>query len=305
MRTLTIQGVSIPKLGLGTSELQGDVARRMVRYALDIGYRHIDTAQSYRNEADIGAAIHTSSVSRDDIWLTTKVAPNRFRGGDLQRSAQDSVRQLQTVPDLLLLHWPNAEVPLRETIAALNDTRRQGLARHIGVSNFTVALLREALAFTDEPLLVNQVEYHPFLSQRAVLDVLRANGVALTAFSPLALGRVFRDDTLRQVGKRYGKGPGQVALRWLLQQEGVVAIPRTSSQANARANLRIFDFELADADMARIFALANRRGRLVDPLHLAPVWDDLDAIGRTGRYARRIVHTVRRRARRIYRALTD
>lgn len=289
MTLLTVQDAQIPALGLGTHLLNGETALRVVGYALETGYRHIDTAQEYRNEAEIGEAISHASVPRQDIWLTTKVWVSRFRDGDLQRSVEESVARLRTVPDLVLLHWPNAKVPLRHTIRALNDVKRKGLAKHIGVSNFTVALIRKALALTEEPLLVNQVEYHPYLGQQAVLEALRANGMALTAYSPLALGRVFQDPVLRGIGARYDKNPGQVALRWLLQQPDVTAVPRSAREANVKANLEIFDFELTASDMAAISALANPAGRLVDPSGVTLAWDDLPPLARARRHARTFV----------------
>jgi diketogulonate reductase-like aldo/keto reductase len=301
MRFVTARDIQVPALGLGTYCLNGEAALRMVSYALDIGYRHIDTAQEYRNEAEIGEAISASSVPRQDIWLTTKVWLDRFRDGDLQRSVEESVRRLRTEPDLLLLHWPNPRVSLRQTIRALSDVKRRRLTKHIGVSNFTVALIRKALALSQEPLLVNQVEYHPYLSQRAVLEALRANGMALIAYSPLALGRVFRDATLQGIGERYGKNAGQVALRWLLQQDGVSAIPRSSREANLKANLAVFDFQLTASDMAKISALANPHGRLVDPVGLAPAWDDLSATERARRNAGRVAQAVRARVGRVLR----
>jgi 2,5-diketo-D-gluconate reductase B len=257
-------GASIPALGFGTYGLEGDVARRMVGYALEIGYRHIDTAQMYGNEAEIGAAIADSAVPRGEIWLTTKIWPDNFRDGDLQRAAEQSVDRLRTQPDLLLLHWPNPRVRLKETIGALNQAKRRGLTRHIGISNFTVPLIREVVALSEEPLILDQVEYHPYLSQRAVLEELRAKGMALTAYSPIAKGRVFADPALRRIGQRHGKNPGQVALRWLIQQDGVTAIPRSSREAHARANFEIFDFALSDVEMAEI-ALGQPEGRTVDP----------------------------------------
>ena len=298
MRTVSIQGGRIPAIGLGTSRLHGDVAKRMVRAALDIGYRHIDTAQNYGNEADIGAAVRASPVPRQDIWLTTKIGHGRFRDGDLQRSVETSVRRLGTEPDLLLLHWPNAEVPLSETMAALNEVRRKGLARQVGLSNFTVALVRQAAALSEAPLAVNQVEYHPYLGQRTLLTAMRANGIALTAYSPLAKGRVFRDMTLRNIGARHGKTAGQVALRWLLQQDGVIAIPRSSRESHARSNFDIFDFELTDSEMNDIFALGSPGGRLVDPLGLAPAWDDLEAAGQVRRNVNRVLRAVGARSTR-------
>jgi 2,5-diketo-D-gluconate reductase B len=296
MKVLRVQTVQVPALGLGTHCLKGEVALRVVSRALDIGYRHIDTAQEYRNEAEIGDVISHAPIPRQDIWLTTKVWLDRFRDGDLQRSVEESVRKLRTVPDLVLLHWPNPKVPLRETIGALGDVKRLGLAKHIGVSNFTVALIRKALALTKEPLLVNQVEYHPYLSQQAVLEVMRANGIALTAYSPLALGRVFHDPTLQRIGERYGKNPGQVALRWLLQQDGVTAIPRSSREANLKTNLEIFDFELTPSDMAAVSALASPSGRLVDP-GLALAWDDLPAVARVRRNAVNLARVAKARVR--------
>jgi diketogulonate reductase-like aldo/keto reductase len=267
------RGARIPALGLGTWQLDGKVARRMVGYALEIGYRHIDTAQMYGNETEVGAAVASSGVARDDIWLTTKIWPDNFRNGALQRAADASVRRLGTEPDLLLLHWPNPSVPLAETMRALNDAKRRGLARNIGISNFTVALIQEALARSEEPLIADQVEYHPYLSQDTVCEELRANGMALIAYSPLAKGRVFGDPTLARIGERYGKTPGQVTLRWLIQQDGVAAIPRSSRDAHARANFEIFDFALSDAEMAEISRLARPDGRQIDPAGMAPRWD--------------------------------
>ena len=237
-------GARIPALGLGTFRLDGRTAGRMVAYALEIGYRHIDTAQMYGNEAEVGAALASSGVPREEIWLTTKIWPDDFAEGDLQRAAGQSVGRLRTEPDLLLLHWPNPRVPLRETIRALNEVRRQGLTRHIGISNSPTALIRQSVALSEAPLLVNQVEYHPYLSQRAVLEEARAQGMALTAYSPVAQGKVFADRTLARIGERHGKSPGQVTLRWLLQQDGVSAIPRSSREAHAAANLDVFDFVL-------------------------------------------------------------
>ena len=199
----------IPALGFGTFRLDGSVARRMVGHALMVGYRHIDTAQMYGNEAEVGAAIASSGVPRDEIWLTTKIWPDNFRDGALQRAAETSVRRLGTVPDLLLLHWPNPSVPLAETVRALNDAKRRGLARHIGVSNFTVALIQEALARSEEPLIADQVEYQPYLSQAAVLEELRANGMALIAYTPLAHGRVFDDPTLARIGRGTARIPAR------------------------------------------------------------------------------------------------
>jgi 2,5-diketo-D-gluconate reductase B len=296
MRLVTVGDARIPALGLGTSRLGDGVTRRMVGHALAIGYRHIDTAQSYRNEAAVGEAIARSGVPRGEIWLTTKIGPSRFKAGSLKRALDESLRRLGTEPDLLLLHWPNPTIPLRETIGALGEVKRRGLTRHIGVSNFTVALLREVLALSDEPLLVNQVEYHPYLSQQSVLAGTRAAGMALIAFSPLARGRVPRDPRLGAIGERLGRSAAQVALRWLLQQDGVIAIPRSSREAHAEANLEALDFELTPAEMAAVGAEASPTGRLIDPVWMAPDWDDLERRP-LARQARRAVRTLAALAR--------
>lgn len=274
MHSVCAHGATIPALGFGTWTLRGDSARHMTAYALDLGYRHIDTAQMYGNEAEVGAAIRAASVARDGIFLTTKIWPDRFRQGDLQRSVEESLRKLQTeAVDLLLLHWPNPSIPLEETLGALNEVKRKGQARHIGISNFNTALIDRALAESEAPLVMNQVEYHPFLSQAPVLAKLRANGMALTAYSPLAKGRVFSDPALQAIAAEHGKNPGQVALRWLIQQEAVCAIPRSSREAHAASNLAVFDFSLTADEMAAISALAEPEGRLIDPAGMAPDWD--------------------------------
>jgi 2,5-diketo-D-gluconate reductase B len=264
-------GARIPALGLGTFGLNGRVAERIVGHALDAGYRHVDTAQMYGNEAEVGTAIRRSSVPRDEIWLTTKIWPDRFRADDLLRAAGESVRHLGTEPDLLLLHWPNPDVPLAETVGALNEAKSRGHARYIGISNFTTSLIREAVAHSAAALLVDQVEYHPYLDQSAVLGEVERHGMALIAYSPIGRGAVFRDPTLQRIGKAHGRNPGQVTLRWLLQQ-GVAAIPRSSREANVEANLAVFDFALSDAEMAEISNLARPDGRMVEPA-VAPDWD--------------------------------
>jgi 2,5-diketo-D-gluconate reductase B len=272
MNHVSPAGVRIPALGFGTWRLRGEVATRIVGHALAVGYRHIDTARMYGNEREVGRAIAVSPVPRGDIWLTTKIWPDDFAEGRLQRAAESSVQQLGTEPDLLLLHWPNPRVPLAETVGALNDVVRRGLARHAGISNFNTRMIREACALSEAPLLVDQVEYHPYLAQDAVLAELRRHGMALTAYAPIAHGRVFDDPVLKRIGEEHGKTGGQVALRWLIQQDGVAAIPHSSRHTNVEANFRIFDFELSGAEMAEISALGSRQGRRVDPA-MAPDWD--------------------------------
>jgi diketogulonate reductase-like aldo/keto reductase len=274
MHKVQANGAVIPALGFGTWELRGAHAQEMVEQALAIGYRHIDTAQMYGNETEVGAAIRTSGLPRDDIFLTTKVWPDRFKRGDFERSVEESLARLKVAcVDLLLLHWPSSTVPLAETIPALDAVRERGLARHVGVSNFTLALLEETLKIARSPIVTNQVEYHPFLSQAPLLGMLRPRGISMTAYCPLARGRVFSDPTLRRIAESHGKGPGQIALRWLVQQEGVIAIPRSSKLEHIQANRAIFDFTLSVEEMATIDALSQQRGRIVNVTGLAPHWD--------------------------------
>ncbi len=271
---LEVGGARIPALGFGTWELSGVLCRRMVEVALEVGYRHIDTAQMYGNEREVGEAVRASGLARSELFVTTKIWPDRFRRDPLLRSAEDSVARLGLGPvDLLLLHWPNPAVPLAETIAALNEARARGLARHIGVSNFPTSLLEEALALSESPLVADQVEYHPFLSQRRLLAFCRARRIALVAYCPLARGRVFGHPLLRRIAARHGKDEGQVALRWLIQQQGVAAIPRSSRADHIRRNFAIWDFALSEEEMRAISALGHPRGRIVDIDGLAPAWD--------------------------------
>jgi len=269
----TVQGINVPKLGFGTWRLEGDECRQAVKTALDIGYRHIDTAQIYMNEEYVGRGIRDGQVARQDIFLVTKVWRDRFHADDLRRSLDESLEKLQTdYVDLLLLHWPVPEVPLKETLSALTAVQKEGKTRLVGVSNFPVALMRESLEVLGAPISFNQVEYHPFLSQRAVLDYARANGIAVTAYSPLARGDVTRDQAILAIAEKYGKSPAQIALRWLCQQEGVFAIPKASSEKHARANFEIFDFTLTGEEMSALHALASPAGRLINPAW-APEWD--------------------------------
>jgi 2,5-diketo-D-gluconate reductase B len=265
-------GAKIPAIGLGTWELRGRTCTRIVEQALRLGYRHIDTAQVYENEREVGDGLRASGVRRDDVFVTTKVWTTHFAPHDLERSAKESLVQLRMPEvDLLLLHWPNPHVPLAETLGALAHAKRIGLARHIGVSNFTVALIEEAVKACPEPLVCDQVEYHPYLDQAKVREACAANGLALVAYSPVARGKIKNDPTLTQIGRDHRKSPAQICLRWLVQQN-VAAIPRTSRIERLSENIDIFDFELSADEMEKIFALANAKGRLTD-FGFAPKWD--------------------------------
>lgn len=273
MRYVAVKGAKVPVLGLGTWQLRGRACEDAVRHALEIGYRHIDTAQIYDNESAVGVALRASGIARDAIFLTTKIPPGSLAPAAIGRKTEESLRRLATdYVDLLLIHWPSDEAPLGRMLDALAELRAAGKARRIGVSNFNVALLREAVETHGADLLCNQVEYHPFLSQRAVLGTLAGYDMMLTAYCPLAQGRVHDDPTLAAIGRKYGKTAAQVTLRWLIEQEGVAAIPKTGSRAHAAANIEIFDFVLAAEDRARIDALRGDR-RLVDPAGWAPQWD--------------------------------
>jgi 2,5-diketo-D-gluconate reductase B len=273
MHLVDANGAKIPALGFGTWELRGDLARQLVESAIEIGYRHIDTAQMYGNEAEVGAAIRACGLPREQLFVTTKIWPDRFRKGDFERAVEESLDRLKIGwVDLLLLHWPNPSVPLSETLPALEEVKEAGIAKHVGVSNFTTRLLDEALRTSRAPIVTNQVEYHPFLSQRALLDKQRPLRIALTAYCPLARGKVFGNSVLERIGAKYGKNAGQISLRWLVQQDGVVAIPRTSRPENAKVNYEIFDFKLTPEEMAEISGLGSPSGRVVNGA-FAPEWD--------------------------------
>jgi 2,5-diketo-D-gluconate reductase B len=272
MKHLEIKGARVPALGLGTWQLSGQRCVEAVRQALELGYRHVDTAQMYGNETEVGRGLRDSGVPRGEIFLTTKVAPGNLAGAELRRSAEESLKRLGVdAVDLLLIHWPTGEAPLGETLDALAKLREQGKTRFIGVSNFTVKLLKEAVETLGADILCNQVEYHPYLSQRPVMAALQRYGLMMTAYTPLARGQVQRDGALAEIGGKYGKSPAQVALRWLLDQANVAAIPKAASRAHAAANFDIFDFTLAEEDRAAIDAMRGNQ-RVVDP-GWGPHWD--------------------------------
>ena len=258
--------------GFQTWELRGRTCARIVEQALTLGYRHIDTAQVYENEQEVGEGLRASRVRRSELFLTTKVWTTHFAPNDLERSTKESLVRLRVSDvDLLLLHWPNSHVPLAETLGALAHAKTLGLTRHIGVSNFTVALLDEAVALSPEPLVCNQVEYHPYLEQTKIREACARHGIAMVAYSPIAKGKIRNDPTLTRIGHAHGKSPAQICLRWLVQQN-VVAIPRTSKIERLSENLDVFDFELSEQDMTDIFAMGSAGGRMTD-FAFAPKWD--------------------------------
>jgi 2,5-diketo-D-gluconate reductase B len=272
MQFVEANDAKIPAIGLGTWELRGRTCARIVEQALKLGYRHVDTAQIYENEREVGEGLRASGVKREEVFVTTKIWTNHFAPHDLERSVKESLVKLrQSHVDLLLLHWPNPHVPLVETLGALAHAKELGLTRHIGVSNFTAALIEEAVTACREPLACDQVEYHPYLDQTKVKAACAQAGMVLVAYSPIARGKIKNDSTLAPIARAHRKTPAQVCLRWLVQQN-VAAIPRTSRVERLSENIDIFDFELSGEEMDRIFGLASPKGRLTD-FGFAPKWD--------------------------------
>jgi 2,5-diketo-D-gluconate reductase B len=252
--TVNVQGVEVPKLGLGTWQLTGDDCREAVRDALELGYRHIDTAAAYGNEAEVGQGLVDSAVARDEVFIVTKVSPSDAAPDDVRRSCEASLRALDLDHvDLLLLHWPNADVPLGDTLGALAELREAGSARAIGVSNFTADLLAEALDLA--PVLCDQVEFHPYKGQPEVLELARERDVLVAAYSPFAHGDLLAEPALREIGEAHDRTAGPVALRWLLDQPQVCAIPKASSHERRAQNLDVFDFDLSDEQRGAIAGL--------------------------------------------------
>jgi 2,5-diketo-D-gluconate reductase B len=267
-------GAQIPALGFGTSPMTGGLSPDTVVAALQAGYRHIDTAWKYGTERAVGEAMRASGVPRDEIFLTTKVSHEYLRADDFAKSVDESLAALKVDHvDLLMVHWPNPEIPLRETMPALAKAKRQGLARHIGVANFNIALLDEAIRLCPEALVCLQAEYHPYLDQNKLLDAVRDRGMVFVAYCPLGRGRLFNDPVLAEIAKARGRSIAQVALRWLMQQ-GVAAIPRSSNPQRIADNFMVFDFTLSDAEMARISALKRPNGRIANPVErVSGGWD--------------------------------
>ncbi len=274
---IVVDGNRIPLLGFGTWMLAPADARRMVAEALRIGYRHIDTAWIYRNEKAVGDgirdAVEAGHVAREDVWLTTKIWVDHFHRDALLKQAEESAASLGFSPDLLLLHWPKPKPALEETIGALNEAKGRGLTRAIGLSNFPSAEFRRAQSLSAARLITNQVEYHPYLKLSSLKATARELGSSITAWSPLAQGKVADDPTLQDIARAHGKTPGQVTLRWLIQQE-VIAIPRTAKESRAAENFDIFDFQLSAEEMDRIHALARPDGRIGDWIDPAFKWDE-------------------------------
>jgi len=248
-----------------------------VKYALSNGYRHIDTAQIYENEDAVGTAIKESEIPRDEIFLTTKIWMDSAHDGDVQKSMEESLRKLKVeYADLVLMHWPIADVPFEETFRAFEDIRQRGMTRSIGVSNFTVAQMKDVKETLGIDIVCNQVEYHPALSQQPVLNYIQTHKMFLTAYCPLGRGEVLYNSAINDIADRHHKSPAQVVLRWLVQQEDVVAIPKAGTKSHIRENFDVFDFNLSEEEMHEIYNQARDDGRIINPAW-APEWDSAKA----------------------------
>jgi 2,5-diketo-D-gluconate reductase B len=272
MDVIESHGARIPAIGFGTMTLKDELCVTMVDAALRLGYRHLDTAQNYGNEREVGEGLRRSGVRCEDVFVTTKVWFTRLAAGDLERSVDESLQRL-ALPfvDLLLIHWPNAQIPLAQSIGALCQVKRAGLAKHIGVANFNSAMIEEAAKLATEPLAALQIEVHPYLDQTKVIAAARRHGMAVVAYCPLARGKVPADATLQRIAQAHGQSPAQVALRWL-EQQAIIPIPRTSKRERLAENLGSLDFTVSAAEMAEIDRLKRPGARIVSPPQ-APPWD--------------------------------
>jgi diketogulonate reductase-like aldo/keto reductase len=271
--TLAAHGANMPAIGFGTMLLPNRPAE-LVAAAIAAGYRHIDTARKYGTEERVGEGIRASGIARNELFITTKVTEDDAREADFLRSAETSLKALGLDQvDLLLVHWPQPRVPFAETLGALAKAKRSGLTRHIGVSNYTLAMLDEAWRVCPEPLVTNQVEYHAYLPQDRMLAALRRHGMILTAYCPVARGKLLDDPLILEIATAYGTSPAQVCLRWLIQQPNVAAVPRALTEAHIADNIGVFDFSLGENDMRRVSALRRRQIRIADPPERAPRWD--------------------------------
>ena len=272
MEHLQTQGISLPRLGLGTFRMQGDACRAAVESALALGYRHIDTAEMYGNEEAIGAAIAASGVARGELHVTTKVWHENLAPDAIRRAFDASQKKLRLDHvDLYLVHWPSRKMNLPEIFETLLKLRQDGRTRAIGVANFNLALLKTVVEEIKAPIACNQIEYHVMLDQTPVRRYLASKSIPLVAYCPLAQGKVASDPTLLTIGRKHGASAAQVALKWLLDQDGVAAIPKASRPESQQANLDALHVGLDDEDLKAIALLPKDR-RCVSP-GFAPAWD--------------------------------
>lgn len=274
MFDVSANGANIPALGFGTFRMPDADVHRILPEALKLGFRHVDTAQIYKNEQAVGDVLSKSGIARPDIFLTTKVWVDRVGHEAFIASVDESLTKLKTdYVDLLLLHWPQSEMPLADRIGALNELKKSGKVKNIGVSNFSTALMAEAVKLSDAPIVNNQIEYHPYIDQTKVLAEAAKTGMSVTGYYLMADGAVPKDEVLKDIGAKHGKTAAQVVLRWAVQQKGVIALSKTATESRLPENFDIFDFALSEEEMAAVHKLARPDGRIVNPGHLAPEWD--------------------------------
>lgn len=272
METLQIKGAKIPRIGLGTYRLKGNEAIDLIQEAISMGYTHLDTAQLYGNEKEVGDAVRHSGARREDLWITTKVWPSELSRDRFLPSVEESLSKLQMDRvDLLLIHWPSQEIPVEEGVEQLILAKEKGYAHHIGVSNFPSKLVERAIGVGAD-LLNNQVEYHPFLAQAKLKQTLDVHGISMTAYRPIVKGEVNSHPVISAIASKYGKSGVQVSLRWLIQQANVMAIPMTTKVHRLKENMDIFDFSLEESEMEQITALTGAGRRFIDP-DWGPSWD--------------------------------
>jgi 2,5-diketo-D-gluconate reductase B len=272
MQFVEAHGCRIPMIGLGTMTLKGDICVQAVKTALQLGYRHLDSAAFYGNEVENGEGLRQSGVKREEVLICTKVRQENLMPDDFVKVVDQSLVNFKLpYVDLLLIHWNNKDIPFKLSIGALCQAKKDGKAKHVGVANFTSKMLDEAWAVTSEPLVCNQIEVHPFINQDKVLAASKKHGMAVVAYVPIARGKVPGAEVLERIGKAHGKSAAQVSLRYLVQL-GCCSIPRTATPAHMKENLDVFDFKLSDAEMADLKKLNVTNMRVVNPPH-APEWD--------------------------------
>ena len=268
-------GANIPSLGFGTYGMTGDGLRRVLGAAFEAGIRHVDTGQLYGNESEVGDAVAAAGHLRGEIFVTTKISPHSSAPSQFVAAVEESLAKLRVdVIDLLLIHWPRGGAPIESQMRSLGECVRRGLVRYGGVSNFNRALLARAIGASEVPLVTNQIEIHPFLDARRIVAATRASGLTVTAYCPLAIGRVLHDEDLRSIAEKHRRSIPQVVLRWVIERDGFVALTRTARPERLRENVAVFDFRLDEDDTRRIDALIRPGSRIVNPPGLAPAWDD-------------------------------
>ncbi|MBN8919947.1 MAG: aldo/keto reductase [Rhizobiales bacterium] len=281
MPLIHANGAAIPALGFGTAGIayggpgmEGDAGVRLVAQALRDGHRHIDAARKYGTEKEVGQGMRASGVPRDEMFLISKVSHENLRTADFEKSVEESLRDHDDdYLDLLLVHWPNPAIPLEETMQALAKQKRTGIARHIGIANFKTALIEDAVRLCPEPLVANEVEFHPYIDQSKVHAATRKHGMALIGYCPFMRGGdILNDPVIGEIAKAHGRAPAQVILRWITQNDGLAPIPKSTKPERHREFLAIFEFELTKDEFDRIAALRSKNQRRANPPH-APVWD--------------------------------